>query len=243
MSRVLCTSGQRGSGVLLLLVACALFTACDRAPSVIEIELNEEGPVLPGPYTRAELQAMLDGFSWEHTEPWPETDGDGRHLFYYAEMLVPHGGAIEDLDDMGLDWDYLPLFDEELAPWDVDAPSSSIDFEWIPEGRLVFAVIPGLLYNEVRATGLAGEPVWPLIRRRMAPARYLAPDGSLVLERLRDAGAFSRDLEPLDDHDDQKFVARMVRGLVRAVRGVAPPDDPACVLFAPVPGSLVEVAP
>lgn len=195
----MCRGGQVGVWLALFFV-CALSWACGPSdddgenipenddPIEIEIVIDGEGEVLPGPYTPEEIQAKLDAFSWAETDPWPEENTSGEPAFYYVEMLVAERSTEDDLSELGVPFDYLPLFEEELGPWEGDSSVVTIDIAAIEAGRLVFAVIPGAFINVIREAALEGDPSVRFILAREAPEVFLRPDGALDLQRLAEAG-------------------------------------------------------
>lgn len=171
---------------LLLLSGCEPSSSSDDEVTTIIIDgsdlEDDEIVTYTGVYSADELREILASFDWEDTSPVPEKANDGSPKLYYVEMLVPTIEEIDELSDLGVPWDYLPLFDEELETGDEDV--EIIDIVVIEEGRLVFAILPGEAYNLLRAEALAGTPPYPFIRLREIPGAYRLPDGTLDPEVL-----------------------------------------------------------
>lgn len=209
----------------LWLILMELGAGCGSSSSTTETtEFPPERDGLTGVYTAEDLQEILDGFSWENTQLWPETSPDGLPAFYYAEMLVTGAEDLDELMELGLIWDRMPLFPEEEALWLTDEQATIIDIAYIPAGQLIFVVLPAAFFNEVRTMTLEeGDQLYPLIRQRPAPANWVNADGSLKAHLL-----VERDLIPeasgnLGGPQTKglgKFIRRIARAVRRAVDGV-----------------------
>lgn len=180
---------QMKGGVVTLLLAIPFFlsSGCgestpekNEVPPLVEVDGSEHDndPVPHAePYTADELRAILKNFRWADTVELREEASNGTPKFYYVEMLVPTYEDTLELDDLAMTWDYLPLFEEEF-PADIE-DTDVIDIPEIKEGRLVFAILPGEIYNIIRAEALAGTPSYPFVRLRKVPSPYRLSDGSL----------------------------------------------------------------
>ncbi len=98
-----------------------------------------------------------DGFRWPQTTAVPNFGPDGNPTLWYARIYVEDRTDIATLDDLGIHWDAMPLFDVErdlLWSGMTGVTTSSFD----GEGGFVFAVIPGLIYNLIREAALCADP-------------------------------------------------------------------------------------
>lgn len=116
---------------------------------IVIIGRGDDVVEVTGSYTAEEIQAILDNFRWDETAPWEETFSHGQPLLYYVELLAPSKASTDELTELGVPWDYLPLFDEEMPAMEGDI--DVVMMEGIEAGRLVFAIITGESYNIIIA--------------------------------------------------------------------------------------------
>ncbi len=172
----------------LLAVGCA-----EEAPIVDYAFIGPEDggdslPALDSPFTPEETTELRSGFDWSETVELPETDDEGRPTLYYTIILVATREQADVLKLARVYHDPMPLFPEELEPWDEAGPGT-VDFVGDDHGTFVFAFLPGAVYNEIRRTALDGEPVFEVVRLRDVPdpaARL--PAGYLDLDVLIERG-------------------------------------------------------
>lgn len=158
---------------------------------------DDEIPQYPSPYSAEELQEILANFRWEDTEPVVEVGADRTPKLYYVELLAPSTESTDELEELMLPWDYLPLFDEEFITGDHEI--EVIDIVAIEEGRLVYAILPGEVYNLIREEALAGNPPYPFMRLRPIPPAYRLSDGTLDPEVYIEYLASFDDFGSFDD--------------------------------------------
>ena len=193
---------------------------------------DDEIPSYPAPYSSEELKEILDEFRWEDTEPVVAEGADGTPKLYYFELLAPSIESTDELEELMIPWDYLPLFDEEFVTDDNEV--EVIDIASIEEGRLVYAIFPGEAYNLIREEALNGTPPYPFMRLRTIPPEYRLSDGTLDPEVYIEYLAAFDDLWSYDEVDgglktldldaertQRMFLGKIIRGLHRVVRGVA----------------------
>jgi hypothetical protein len=143
--------------------ATALLPTCQ---SACVAHLQPGGPaqqsgLLPGaaPPVSAEESALIrDSFSWADTAPVTESAADGTPLLYYGAVYVSSPETMTALDAMRVHYDQQPLFDEEMTPLLDSQGRASYEFDG--RGQFVYALIPGALWNALRAAAL--DPVEPV---------------------------------------------------------------------------------
>ena len=159
---------------------------------VLDVDLSayiEDGdlPELSPPLAADAIRAIYDDFDWSETDALANQNELGDPALYYALVFLSDFGDEELLELMGVPFDALPFFEEELAQWDGQVgiqPTARID-----EGTFVYAMIPAEAYNILRDEALAGVPVFDAIVIQDPPTdAALLSDGSLSYEYLSERG-------------------------------------------------------
>lgn len=139
-------------------------------------------PRLEPPFSAFETAVAARRFEWSRTTPVADRDEHGNPALYYVEVLVRDRANMAELDALGVPYDALPLFDEELARW--DGQLGVIEFASAPQGAFAFALLPGAAYNAIREEALAGEPLFDAVVLRPAPESVGLPSGALSYGEL-----------------------------------------------------------
>ena len=157
-----------------------------------------EGGLVWEPINLAQTRALRDSFDWSETTALSEApvydytvDGQVLHLpaIHYVQIYVRNPDELRELEEIGIHYDMAPLFDSEWPDTeellilqhqgDVDDGS----------GAFVFALMPAVTYNTLRAESLAGEDTYRAVILRDVPDEVAAPDGSVswafMLENMR----------------------------------------------------------
>lgn len=167
-------------------------------------ELDEETIKPWSPYTVDETRALRDAFSWENTVALPEeplaqrTPPNGVEKaaisdiasiiyslasLYYVQIYVNSGDQLRELEEMFVHWDMAPLFDSEIP----DQENLIMTFEGDPDdkgGMFIYAFMPAVIYNAIRAEALLGEETYKAMILRPVPLEARAWDGSVRWEYL-----------------------------------------------------------
>ncbi len=101
---------------------------------------------------------------------------------HYVQIYVENADQLRELDEMFIHWDMAPLFEEEIP-----AGEFSMTFEGDPEdqgGMFVYAFMPAVTYNLIRAAALLGEDTYKAMPMRTVPLEARAWDGSVKWEYL-----------------------------------------------------------
>jgi hypothetical protein len=121
--------------------------------------------------TPAESARVLQEFDWHQTDPIPEGLATQPAL-YYMNILMTEAIAVRALQMLGVHVQASAVFPEELSGWHDD--TTLVTHDGHVTGRWYFAVVPGTIYNAIRAESLkalaAGqEPAFPVIVFRHVP--------------------------------------------------------------------------
>lgn len=101
---------------------------------------------------------------------------------YYVQIYVNNADQLRELDEMFIHWDMAPLFEDELPTGEF-----AMTFEGDPKdkgGMFVYAFMPAITYNLIRAAALLGEDTYKAMPMRTVPAEARAWDGSVKWEYL-----------------------------------------------------------
>lgn len=132
-------------------------------------------------FSSFEAADVLERFDWRTTSPVPEGPEAEPHL-YYANLVLDGAESVRALRELGVHVEDEPIFPNELDGFSSDRTLAET-FDGTPVGRWYFAVIPGSIYNGLRADAIAraelgGEPAIPaLVFRRIHT--YSARHGSI----------------------------------------------------------------
>jgi hypothetical protein len=236
--------GRRAHVALLslfaLVVLVAAVPACggaveppgpsDEAHVVIDLTPSKVGgqgaglPWLEPAIARADADAMVGAFDWRNTAPIRETDQDGAPALYYATIYLTSREQRAILDQAGIHHSFMPLFEDEQQKW--NGKTGRMSQSTTGKGALVFAVVPGRIYNVVRHWALAGDPLFAAILLRSAPAGATNAEGSLSYDYLAQAAFKYRGMDPLREASgtgtsQQKLVILTVRLALKAVAETA----------------------
>jgi hypothetical protein len=110
--------------------------------------LSQAAPLL----SQAESNVVRDAFSWDDTVSVPEKGTDGIPLLYYGMVYVDSKSALDALEGLQIHYDRLPMFREEMDQFEAAADKFYYDFDG--QGQFVFALVPGVVYNALRAAAL-----------------------------------------------------------------------------------------
>lgn len=104
-------------------------------------------------------------------------DSKGQPALYYAlvEVRTVHEAGV--LDELGIYHDSLPLFDED---WTARVATKAPADAWVrpsqdETGAWLYALVPGVVYNQLQAYAAAGKPVLPNVVLQPIPT-VLAQD-------------------------------------------------------------------
>ena len=152
-------------------------------PGTVVTEFEEDMEIFEPVIDPAQSVALRQGFDWSRTTPWQETS-DGKPALFYAMIYLSDAEQREALEQMGVHWRPLPLFDSEMARY----RGRMGVFDFAPDslgGTWVYALLPGKVFNILRNEALAGNVVFPAILTRTVPeAAALADDGTIRYEWL-----------------------------------------------------------
>jgi hypothetical protein len=110
--------------------------------------------------SQQESIVVRDTFNWEDTLPVPELNPDGFPRLYYGQVFVDAKSTLDGLDVLRVHYSPIPVFEEEmLAIEQLDRSTRTFSYDFDGQGQFVFAVMPGALYNAIRAAAL--DPVEP----------------------------------------------------------------------------------
>lgn len=181
-------------------------------------------PWLEPAIARADAEAMVGAFDWKNTPALRETDADGAPALYYAAIYLTSREQRAVLDQAGIHHSFMPLFEQEQQRWNgkTGRMAQSTD----GKGAIVFAVVPGRIYNIVRHWALAGDPLVAAIILRDAPDDAKTPEGALSYDYLAQAHFKYRGMEPIRDAassgtSQQKLVILTARLALKAVAEAA----------------------
>jgi hypothetical protein len=152
-------------------------------------------PWLEPAIARADAQAMVAAFAWEKTAPLRELDADGAPALYYAAVYLRSREEVGVLDQVGIHHSFMPLFEHEQRKWDGQKGRMSQSTDG--KGALLFAVVPGRIYNEIRKWALAGDPLVSAIILRDVPKEAQNAQGSLSYDFLVASRFKYRGMEPI----------------------------------------------
>ncbi len=191
------------------------------------------------PLSRAQSVALREGFRWADTLALPETNSEGLDSLWYAQIYVQSKEEKESLKWLYIHHDTLPLFNVELSRWSGQTGVFSNETDGV--GNWVYAVIPGITYNQIRAAALNGDEIFHAMVLRQPPADARNADGSLSYAALaRNGFVYEADLSVVVPDDDAalnqasavkglakttalaqpKARPRLLRGLIRAIAAV-----------------------
>jgi hypothetical protein len=160
-----------------------------------EIELKLGGtPELPPPLSTPESIKLRDSFTWEKTQPLAERTSENLPTLYYALIYIEDREQLAALDEMQIHHDGLPLFGEEFARW--DGQQGFFLHESDGAGIFRFAIIPGIIYNQIRQAALEGHVIFRVISLRSIPESARDMDGSISYAALRASAFRYRDSDP-----------------------------------------------
>jgi len=163
----------------------------------IRLELGASFGTLPPAISPAESIALRDGFSWPATKPLAERDADGNPALYYANVYIEDREQLDFLDELLIHHDTLPIFSEEQAQW--DGLRGTFDNDGDGTGVFLFAILPGVTYNQIRDAALHGSVIFRAMPLRAIPAGARTADGAISYQALRDAGFLYMNLDALVD--------------------------------------------
>lgn len=144
---------------------------------------------------RGEAQAMVSAFAWERTTPVRELDADGAPALYYAAVYLRSREELQVLDQVQIHHSFMPLFEHEQRKWDGKKGRMSQSTDG--KGALLFAVVPGRIYNEIRKWALAGDPLVSAILLRDIPQEARNAEGSLSYDFLVASRFKYRGMDPI----------------------------------------------
>lgn len=193
----------------------------------VELRLGETFPVLEPPLSAAESIAIRDAFSWQRTQPLPETNSEGLPSLYYALIYVESREHVEALNDLLIHHSPLPFFGNELARW--DGQQGMFTHEGDGTGLFVFAIIPAVTYNLLRNAALEGNVIFRVIQLRDIPPKAMGTDGSISYAALRASGFQYLEQEPppaasagtaVSSDIRPQFLGSLLRGIIQGIAAV-----------------------
>jgi hypothetical protein len=192
----------------------------------VELKLGGTGDLEP-PLTPAESIQIRDTFSWQRTQPVAEKNAEGKPALYYALIYLEDRDHVAALDDLLIHHDGLPLFAEELERW--KGQRGFFQHEWDGKGLFRFALLPGVIYNRLRAAALEGNIVFRAVVLRNIPASARGADGSVSYEALKSSGFLYRGEGPAPTASKstrlrtakQELFGAIVRRVVKAIADIA----------------------
>lgn len=209
----------------------ALGDAADSSSDVVDAisdSLDAEGedePPTHSAFSAEEISDMRFAFSWEDTEELPEADTLGRPTVYYTLLLIHDREQLHVLDEVGIYWDPMPLFEQELDYWDSLPEGTLIQFEADTRGTYVFAMLPDEVYNDMRAVGLAdpNDEFFESVILWDAPPMFRMDSDWLDLDRLYEEGlelpSIPEETSNVAEVSERLAPARLLRGFRRFLRG------------------------
>jgi hypothetical protein len=141
------------------------------------------------PYSPEEIDAKVAEFSWQDLKPLPEPpakqdkgaieDLTALTPLYYVEIYIKHPDELRELEEMGIHYDGVPLFEAEQPPLTTE---TVISFEGsqVDGGFFVFALMPAITFNQILQATLFGEQTYKVMNLRAVPAAARAADGISV---------------------------------------------------------------
>lgn len=118
--------------------------------------------------TMQESEDVLNKFSWLQTDPVPErTIGSKKPYLYHMNVLIENKDQIFDLQQIGIHVQTTPIFNIELLGWSGDPVHAKKDGQII--GTWVFAIVPGVMYNEIRR-----QSIDAILNNELPPLKSLA---------------------------------------------------------------------
>lgn len=152
-------------------------------------------PWLEPAIARSEAEAMVAGFAWEKTHELREVDADGAPALYYAAVYLRTREEAAVLDQVQIHHSFMPLFEHEQRKWDGKKGRMSQSTDG--KGALLFAVVPGRIYNEIRRWALSGDPLVSAILLRDVPEEARNDQGSLSYDFLVASRFRYRGMDPI----------------------------------------------
>jgi hypothetical protein len=107
---------------------------------------------LEDPFPPEESIELMHDFDWTETAAVPETDPDGHPSLYYAWIYMENDWQIEALNTLGVHWDPQGIFSPHFQKY--EGQCGPLDYAGDGFGLFVHAVLPGALYNLIRAKGV-----------------------------------------------------------------------------------------
>jgi hypothetical protein len=161
--------------------ANALLPTC--VASCVQQIVDPTKPRIDTPLTTAaaplsvdESTAMRTSFRWDDTLPVPEAYTDGTPRLYYATIYLSSPNTLQALDALRIHYSNNPLFEDEMASLEAQGISEDFSYPHDGHGQFVFAIVPGAVYNAVRAAAL--DPTNPTELFRAVYFRPIPPNDS-----------------------------------------------------------------
>ena len=154
-------------------------------------------PDLDPQLSTAEVRDIAASFDWKTTKALRETTEQGEPALYYARVYVTSREEVKYLDQAHIHHSTLPLFQFERASYRgkvgrVRPPNDG-------KGALIYAVIPGKIYNVIRAQALQGDALFQGIQLvPNLPAAVLGKDGALSWDALQASRFHYQGVESVD---------------------------------------------
>lgn len=192
----------------------------------VELKLGGTGDLEP-PLSPPDSIQIRDAFSWERTQPVAETNAEGHPALYSALIYVEDRDHLWALDELLIHHEGLPLFAEELERW--NGQKGFFRHEWDGKGLFRFGLVPGAIYNRLRAAALEGNVVFRAVVLRDVPASARGADGSISYAALRASGFLYRNEGPAPTVETstgprtirQELFGAALRLVVKAIGAVA----------------------
>jgi hypothetical protein len=151
-------------------------TPLDGAPLNISVP-GAGGGILEEPVDAETTERLLGTFSWDSTAAVAETDSEGRPATWYTMIYLRSSADRQELDELQIKYDTLPLFRSELERW--RGQRGFFLHQGDGHGFFVFALVPGATYNAIRERGLSGDGLFQAVYLREVPEWVRAPNGSV----------------------------------------------------------------
>jgi len=103
--------------------------------------------------TQAESDQMAAQFDWTHTEAVATTAGPQPAL-YSMKILARNIDDLYSIRGLGIHTQTAPLLSDEKAAWNGNVVQAMAGGK--PVGVWITAIVPGAIYNDIRAQGIAG---------------------------------------------------------------------------------------
>jgi hypothetical protein len=106
------------------------------------------------PLSVDESIAIRTSFRWDDTLPVPQTFSDGSPRLYYALIFLSSPNTLQTLDALRIHYANHPLFEDEMVALEAQGIEDEFSYPHDGKGQFVYALIPGAVWNAVRAAAL-----------------------------------------------------------------------------------------